>query len=367
MLRLTAADRRHLQQLSELLLSPANNGDWESQVVSGAMELLGADKCMLVIPRGGPFQPTWRNYDAEQLRAYPAAVARLDRKLHFWRRHAQLRVYDRQALWRGVEDVYYRSSYYNEHIVPARCYDAIGLAACIGVRPSENTVAKLLMHHDSPRGRTFGARGLALLRLLYPAFNAGTHAYALLLGARDRLASMIDELPGALLVMEPFTGRVLHCNAELLKLLDSDPQRRLIEERLVAHGLTLPRRASAASAAPAAEITTTTARYVARSTMVQPGVLAAETLVLVAVERLTNRAPAPAEIMARSGLTRRERDIALLVAEGLSNQVIATRLGISQHTARHHVESVMAKLGVDRRAQVAPLLLRADGNYRLSL
>jgi DNA-binding CsgD family transcriptional regulator len=56
-----------------------------------------------------------------------------------------------------------------------------------------------------------------------------------------------------------------------------------------------------------------------------------------------------------NGLTRREADVARLVAAGLATKVIAFRLGISPHTARHHTERVFEKLGVRSRAGVAAL------------
>ncbi|MFC9972814.1 ATP-binding protein [Spirillospora sp. NPDC127200] len=55
----------------------------------------------------------------------------------------------------------------------------------------------------------------------------------------------------------------------------------------------------------------------------------------------------------RDRLTRREREIAGLVAEGLSNRQIAERLVISKRTVDSHVEHILAKLGYTSRAQVA--------------
>lgn len=52
-------------------------------------------------------------------------------------------------------------------------------------------------------------------------------------------------------------------------------------------------------------------------------------------------------------LTRREREIALLIAEGLSNRDIASRLVISKRTAEGHVEHILTKLGFTSRTQVA--------------
>lgn len=52
-------------------------------------------------------------------------------------------------------------------------------------------------------------------------------------------------------------------------------------------------------------------------------------------------------------LTSRERQIAVLVAQGLSNPDIAARLVISARTAETHVRHIMVKLGLTRRAQIA--------------
>ena len=56
-------------------------------------------------------------------------------------------------------------------------------------------------------------------------------------------------------------------------------------------------------------------------------------------------AGAPAE-----GLTARETEVLGLLAEGLANKAIAARLGISEHTAKFHVNAILAKLGAESRA-----------------
>ncbi|MGW5144758.1 protein kinase domain-containing protein [Rhodococcus koreensis] len=52
-------------------------------------------------------------------------------------------------------------------------------------------------------------------------------------------------------------------------------------------------------------------------------------------------------------LTKRERQVAELIAEGLTNRAIAARLVISPRTAQGHVEHVLTKLGFTSRAQIA--------------
>ncbi|WP_345342849.1 protein kinase domain-containing protein [Rhodococcus olei] len=64
-------------------------------------------------------------------------------------------------------------------------------------------------------------------------------------------------------------------------------------------------------------------------------------------------ATAPPSTGPSTELTKRERQVADLVAEGLTNKAIATRLVIAPRTADGHVEHVLAKLGFTSRAQIA--------------
>ncbi len=54
-----------------------------------------------------------------------------------------------------------------------------------------------------------------------------------------------------------------------------------------------------------------------------------------------------------SALTQREREVAGLVAQGLSNRAIANKLYIAPATAALHVEHIRGKLGFHSRAQIA--------------
>jgi DNA-binding NarL/FixJ family response regulator len=61
------------------------------------------------------------------------------------------------------------------------------------------------------------------------------------------------------------------------------------------------------------------------------------------------RGPRPAA----DALTPRERQVLAQVAVGLTNQQIARRLGVTERTARAHVSSILAKLGLASRTQAA--------------
>ena len=62
----------------------------------------------------------------------------------------------------------------------------------------------------------------------------------------------------------------------------------------------------------------------------------------------------------RPELTVRERDILRLLADGLSNEEIGTRLFISPETVRTHVRKAMGKLGADTRTQAVARALRDE-------
>jgi DNA-binding NarL/FixJ family response regulator len=58
-------------------------------------------------------------------------------------------------------------------------------------------------------------------------------------------------------------------------------------------------------------------------------------------------------------LTAREREVAGLVAKGLTNRDIAARLVVSKRTVDAHLEHILSKLGYSSRVQVAALASRA--------
>lgn len=60
----------------------------------------------------------------------------------------------------------------------------------------------------------------------------------------------------------------------------------------------------------------------------------------------------------RFGLTRKETRVAALLNERYSNDQIAAELCISPHTARHHTQNVLSKLGVRSRREVRDVLGR---------
>jgi DNA-binding NarL/FixJ family response regulator len=90
--------------------------------------------------------------------------------------------------------------------------------------------------------------------------------------------------------------------------------------------------------------------------------LAVQRGLLVVDEALAPWVRAPASVTSGPGgdaaLTRREGQVLALLAEGLSNKTIAERLGVSDRTAKFHVESILAKLGAQSRSEAIVIAAR---------
>ena len=73
--------------------------------------------------------------------------------------------------------------------------------------------------------------------------------------------------------------------------------------------------------------------------------------------------PSADEVIQRHGLTERQAEVALLLADGHSAKGIAKRLGIAVNTARRHTQAIFRRLDVHSRSEVADRL----GRVKISL
>ncbi|GAC1642188.1 MAG: hypothetical protein NVS4B9_34430 [Ktedonobacteraceae bacterium] len=65
------------------------------------------------------------------------------------------------------------------------------------------------------------------------------------------------------------------------------------------------------------------------------------------------RSPSRSVKQAWGGLTEREREVAVLIAQGQSNQIIADTLVVTKRTVETHIGNIMFKLGCTSRTQIA--------------
>lgn len=66
----------------------------------------------------------------------------------------------------------------------------------------------------------------------------------------------------------------------------------------------------------------------------------------------------PTGLVPQDELTAREQEVLHLIALGLPNKTIASRLGISEHTVKFHVASILSKLGASSRTEAVRLAAR---------
>jgi DNA-binding NarL/FixJ family response regulator len=79
------------------------------------------------------------------------------------------------------------------------------------------------------------------------------------------------------------------------------------------------------------------------------------------IDEMAASHPLPAHLATAEGLdrlTEREREVVALIAQGMHNKAIASELGITDHTVRHHLTAIFAKLGVADRLELAVYAFR---------
>ncbi len=104
-------------------------------------------------------------------------------------------------------------------------------------------------------------------------------------------------------------------------------------------------------------------RGVSRDELVAAVKAAAAGLINLHAESIPATFPGGAPLLSRTAaliepLTAREKEVLQILAEGGSNKEIASRLAISEHTAKFHVASIMSKLGATSRTEAVTLAIR---------
>lgn len=366
-LHLSSHDRERLDHALRVLLSPLDHrttDDWRVAVNRAMKALLGADMATFILPVGDGAPVFSEEIPPAVLSDYLPLLEPLATRFSYWERLARLPVADRDRVWHPHLKEYYRSAYYNEYIVPNRAYDSLNAACALHDRPGvRHPMAVLIFHHERPDGPRFGKRGLALLQLLYPAFQAGVETLCRTMAHRQDLLRTLDHLPEGLLVYD-LSGRLLHQNPAAARLFDEEPER----ERLRREITRTVRSLGGLAAGPAAlleemerqavrgECRTTTASYRLRGSYAGEQLFGVAHALLVSLERSERAVPSEEELRERFDLTRQEARVARLLAERKRNREIADALFVSPHTARHHTERVLLKLGARSRDEVASRL-----------
>lgn len=365
-LSLSTEDHARLATCLQALLSPLDQGGeaWAAALTRSAKALIRADMASMFMPLDGEDLFHSGEFARDLLGEYKARVQPLNERFAGLKRQVAQGAWTRESVWGPHREEYYRSEYYTDYIAPIRAFDAVGLTVSAGQDVESGPLAHLMFHHERQTGPRFSERDHALLRLLLPAFRAGVGTYWRFARHREQLARTLDALPHGILACGE-GGKVLHRNAALLGMFVEDPEAACIEAQMRCVADALGRLAFRGSVEETAkgglvrELRTARTDYRLRGSLAGEDVLRSGPTVLVSLERTTREPPAPQVLRERWGLTRKEAEVALLLRDGRSNGEIAKLLFISPHTARHHTEHILQKLGARSRAEVGTKILNS--------
>jgi DNA-binding CsgD family transcriptional regulator len=176
---------------------------------------------------------------------------------------------------------------------------------------------------------------------------------------------MID-VCGQALALYRLNGRQVRQNAVMLRVLAQDPQRDAIQTQIhevaqstlktLAQAQQISGELSGQVERTRREVVTSQATYRVRGNVVGRNGSGDGTAILVSLNRIAFQIAAPDSLRARYGLTARELQVTSLLMHRMTNLEIASMLSISPHTARHHTENVLAKLGVQSRTSLRHLI-----------
>lgn len=371
--RLQAEDVQRLHAAQRVLLSPLSHEDpmeWQLRANRAVRRLIGADHSVFSLASNS--RPDLLTDDTdpalpERFLAYFAGVVAGEYRF----RDPVLQNAERRRRAAGggafheldleSRDAIRRSVAIQEIFRPA------GLTTMVGLSSSTpEGEATQFFGFEGADGERRSERGVGLLQLLVPAFHAGVRLQRQWLERGAAFAAALDRI-GRAAAIYSMGGRPLHRTDALARLLDAEP-----ESATLLQSLDRLVRDVVACCRPQREKGDTTgivqartrvrcggAEYALVAGWLESALIGTEA-VLVSVERRRLRFPVPRELTARFGLTGREAEVALLLAQGLTDGAVARHLALSPHTARRYSERVLTKLGIHSRAAVAFTILNPE-------
>ena len=356
-LTLSSSDLAQLESAITTLVSPLHYEtvlDWRKASRVIVERVIEADRSAGMIPMEGEPLGECHPDLLPAITDYVNYYHTLDVGLQVKRREMGLEV----CHWSTVYDMreLVETEIYNDFNAPHGMLDCTGMI--YDLDPA-GPPAALLYYHEHETSKPFGERGLALLRLMMPAFKAGVESCLRLASRRAALDRLFDTMDNAFACFDS-GGRLVQQNAAMTRLLAADPERRTLLAHMrnaaTAMATTLRRTSrhvrAGVAVPPWSNLRTAARHYRVSASLLPPGLIAPKALIAVALDATDARQPSDAHMRSTFGLTAREMQVARLLAARHGSAAIAQTLGVSVHTARRHVEHVFMKLGVHSRRDV---------------
>ena len=353
-----------LEETLSVLLSPLSQDVhvWRREVTRTMRALMEADRAVLLLFRERPPAMNGNPLSRKASDEYVEPFAPLDGGLAR-RDGLQLTLWSRRLLWR--QDKLFGSTDGTELTCREDLRDVLAGSLDLDIGGIRARLRLILIYSHAPLSADRAGALLVRLGLILPALRAGFGMHLRWERWLLNVPSTLDKI-GQRLVLFTLAGREIYRNAVMRRTLAQDPEHERIEAALeaVARGTprmhlgdNRPQHARFLGDDPSRrEIRTSTACYHLRGSLMGPDTVGPEQMVLVSMDRLVTEPPSPVTLRGRFGLTVREVQVACLLLQRLTNAEIASALGISSHTARHHTESVLIKMGVNTRRALRRVL-----------
>lgn len=363
---------RQIRDVQELMIAARERPavePWAEDVHAAMARLFGVERSLLVLPMGHSNEilvhPS--NMADQTVRGFRQAMSSTPPGINEYDDPLLNRAMKRLAM-AGVRVWSVRSAervtgirleamprLYPEVIQPGRLDDHVGMTHAL---PS----GQALFHVFADPGGVahLDEQVLQIFHLLQPAFAVATLRWANGAGDDALLQSALDAVGGGAALYRD--GTEYFRNDALRELLRSDPQREEITEAMRAHARRLTLASNSCQLLIAADLdarslTTSRNRYRLTATRFDRQSDGLSATVMVSVRAAIPPLPETRQLAERYGLTARQAETALLLARGMTNREIADRLGVSEHTARHHAQRVLEKVGTGTRKALAVRLL----------
>jgi DNA-binding CsgD family transcriptional regulator len=365
-IRFSSNDLSAIEAALTVLLTPLESDavGWPHRVAKAVRSAVGSEKASVFLPHDVPV--TFQGYDSDFFRAYSSYYYRMDAGSEMVLKK-QLPCYNFENLFGENVKPAFKTEIYNDLFAPNNIRDHLGMAFLPDGPTDALSIAMVNCQSEKANDPRFAERGLAIMRLLRPAFCAGVLTRRSFATFQKELNTLVDAIPTPARIVGR-TGNVLYQNSAFGTLKATNEFASTIELAVsrVARAVVAATRNTTKSAEslldarPCEYVGNRKNRLRIVGVRLNVPELFGKSategpLVLITVEgyRPTFDARTFRE---RYLFTQREVEIAAGLSRGLTNKALASQLGISEHTVRHHIENVFLKMNVSSKAEAAAVL-----------
>lgn len=355
--RVSDREQRIFSHALQTMMSPdafAEEKLWHEAVMTSLLPISCAYKAAIRVadPSGG-FRMTPVGFEEAAIEEHRAYYHRFDFGRALGQAPKLATVFSRNEFYGPDLPRLRRTEYYSDYLAKYRVHDALCLATHTD-DPGTGAVLYLWHERDLPEDRRLVA--LMILRLLAPAFRAGMSLGVQVRRHKSDLFAILDRCPEGFALFSR-DGVAVHRNVAYTQMLANASDRSSLDAAVVASAAARAKGHNRGTGGAPVVCRIGRTDYEISNSPVGATARTPDEWILVTICPASSRSAArstdPAHLRNSYGLTSRESEVAELLVLRMTNREVSARLGISEHTARHHTEIVFRKMGVSSRFGVA--------------